>query len=73
MEAKVTRPKTQPKTMSIPEAGKLYFGLARTASYAAAQRGEIPTIRIGGRVLVVVAAIERMLDDVTKRAANRTP
>jgi hypothetical protein len=34
-------------TMSVPEAGKRYFGLSRGASYAAAERGEIPTIRIG--------------------------
>jgi hypothetical protein len=34
-------------TMPVPEAGKKYFGLGRNASYAAAARGEIPTIKIG--------------------------
>jgi hypothetical protein len=37
----------QPKTLSVPEVGRRYFGLGRGASYAAAARGEIPTIRLG--------------------------
>jgi hypothetical protein len=48
-------------TMSVPAAGKKYFGLGRNASYAAAERGEIPTVRIGSRVFAVVSKIERML------------
>jgi len=28
------------KTVSVPDAGKRYFGLAKNASYAAAARGE---------------------------------
>ena len=54
--------KTEQKTISMPEAGKRYFGLSKNASYAAAQRGEIPAIKIGGRILVPVAAMERMLE-----------
>ena len=38
-------------TYDIPEAGKK-AGLGRNASYDAAKRGEIPTIKIGGRLLV---------------------
>ena len=34
-----------------PEFGRL-IGLGRTATYLAAQRGEIPTYRIGGVVVV---------------------
>ena len=48
-------------TMSVPEAGRRYFGLARNAAYAAAARGELPTIRVGGRIFVKVAALEKML------------
>jgi hypothetical protein len=48
-------------TMPVPEAGRKYFGLSRNASYAAAARGEIPTIRIGSRLFAVVSAIERRL------------
>jgi hypothetical protein len=49
-------------TLSVPEAGKRYFDLSRNASYAAAERGEIPTIRIGRLLRVPVRALERMLD-----------
>lgn len=28
------------------------IGIGRTAAYAAAQRGDIPSVRIGGRLLV---------------------
>jgi hypothetical protein len=59
----------QQKTMSVPAAGRKYFGLGRCASYEAARRGEIPTIRIGGRIFAVVTAIERMLDQVTPKSA----
>jgi len=50
-----------PKTMSVPEAGRRYFDLARNASYEAARRGELPVIRIGSRLRVPVVALERML------------
>jgi hypothetical protein len=53
----------QPKrpTMAVPQAGKKYFGLSRNASYEAARRGEIPTIRIGRKLFAVVAALDRMV------------
>jgi hypothetical protein len=51
-----------PKTLSVPTAGARYFGLSRNGSYAAAARGDIPTIRIGRRVRVPVRALEQMLD-----------
>ena len=37
----------KPKTLSVPDAGRLYFGLSRGASYEAARRGELPVIRMG--------------------------
>jgi hypothetical protein len=52
-----------PKTLSVPAAGKLYFGLCRAGSYAAATRGEIPTLRIGRRLRVPIRALEKMLDE----------
>ena len=54
-------------TTSVPEAGKRYFGLSRNASYDAAARGEIPTIKIGRLLRVPVRAMERMLDNAGKR------
>jgi hypothetical protein len=50
-----------PLVMSVTEAGTK-LGLGRNSSYAAAARGEIPTIRIGGLLKVPIAAFHRMLD-----------
>jgi hypothetical protein len=51
------------KTISVVEAGAIYFGLGRDASYAAAARGEIPTLKFGRILRVPVAAVEQMLAD----------
>jgi hypothetical protein len=59
------RMNTTPKTMTVPEAGREYFDLSRNAAYAAAKRGEIPTIRIGKLLRVPVRQLEEKLD--TKR------
>jgi hypothetical protein len=48
-------------TMTVPEVGRRYFGLGRNASYAAAARGDFPTVRIGKRLFVPTAAIDRIL------------
>lgn len=52
----------EPLTLTVPEAGKRYFGLSAWGAYDAARRGEIPTIRIGRRLRVPVRALEAMLD-----------
>ena len=49
-------------TISVPEAGERFFGLSRNGSYAAASRGEIPTIKIGRLLRVPVRALEKTLD-----------
>jgi excisionase family DNA binding protein len=38
------------------------FGIGRNQAYEAARRGEIPTIRVGKRILVPKAPFDRMLD-----------
>ena len=50
-----------PKTLSVPAAGRQYFGLGKNASYGAAKRGELPVIKIGRRLRVSVVALERKL------------
>jgi hypothetical protein len=55
------------QTISVPEAGKRYYGLSRNGSYAAARRGEIPTIKVGRLRRVPVRALERILDEVVAR------
>ncbi len=52
----------QPKTISVPEAGRLYLGIGRDSSYEAAKRGDIPFIQVGRLKRVPVVAMERMLE-----------
>lgn len=49
------------KTMSVPETGKL-LGIGKNSSYRAAERGEIPTIKIGKKLRVPIVALNRMLE-----------
>jgi Helix-turn-helix domain len=57
------------KTLSVPEAGREYFDLSRNAAYAAAKRGDIPTIRIGKLLRVPVRALEAKLNSTIKQDA----
>ena len=55
-------------TYSIPEAGKI-LGYSRNTAYEAAKRGELPTIRLGGRkIRVPKAALQQLLDRAIGRA-----
>lgn len=47
-------------TMSVPEAGKL-LGLSRGSAYQAARRGDLPTLRVGRRLLVPTDALRALL------------
>jgi Helix-turn-helix domain len=58
-----------PLTLSVPDAGKKYFGLCRNATYDAAKRGELPVIKIGRLLRVPVRALEQMLDRASQPAA----
>jgi hypothetical protein len=54
---------SEPKTLSVPQAGREYFGLGRNASYEAARRGDLPTIKIGRLLRVPVVAFKRKLEE----------
>jgi hypothetical protein len=58
-------PVARSRTMSIPEAGHHYFGLSKNGSYLAADRGEIPFIRIGRLKRVPIALMERLMEEGT--------
>jgi excisionase family DNA binding protein len=47
-------------TVSVPEAGRL-LGYSRNTTYEAIQRGELPVIKLGRKMRVSRAAIERLL------------
>lgn len=48
------------QTLSIVQAGAL-LGIGRNQAYEAAKRGELPTIKIGKRLLVPRVQLERLL------------
>ncbi|HLF76658.1 MAG TPA: helix-turn-helix domain-containing protein [Dehalococcoidia bacterium] len=48
-------------TLDVPEAARL-LGLSRDAAYQAIERGEIPHLRIGRRILVPRFALSRMIE-----------
>src|SRR5262249_21352544 len=50
-----------PYTESVPELGRRLLGLGRQSSYAAARRGEIPTVRIGGKLRGLSRVLEARL------------
>jgi hypothetical protein len=52
-----------PKTLTIPEAGWIYYGLSKNGSYDAAARGEIPFIVVGRLKKVSVARMEQIMAD----------
>src|SRR5262249_58125351 len=59
-----------PLTLSVPEAGRKYFGLSRNGSYNAAAKGDLPTVRIGKLVRVPVRLLEAMLDNAGTKSAS---
>jgi excisionase family DNA binding protein len=54
-------------TLTVDEAARR-LGIGRGQAYAGVRVGEIPSIKIGKRYLVPIAALERMLAG-TERAA----
>lgn len=59
-------------TVTVPEAGGI-LGIGRSAAYAAANRGELPTVRLGCRLLVPVARLRRLLGEIEGVSAEREP
>lgn len=55
-------------TMTVPEAAKV-LGISKNSAYLAAERGEIPTIRVGRRVLVPRAALDQLLASGSRNRA----
>jgi excisionase family DNA binding protein len=48
------------QTLNVEEAAEA-LGISRNSAYALARTGALPTIRLGKRLLVPRAALERML------------
>lgn len=60
MDAKVETSPPERRVVTLNEAAVM-LRISRGSAYEAARRKEIPTIRIGRRLLVPAAALERML------------
>jgi excisionase family DNA binding protein len=67
-------------TVSVAEAGQR-LGIGRNHAYECVRSGELPVIRLGGKMVVSVAVLEHMLappqkppaSKVTKETARRRP
>lgn len=60
-------------TMSVEEAAAM-IGLGRNAAYEAVRRGDIPSVRIGGRIFVPVASFRKLFDvDTAKNETGTGP
>lgn len=57
---RIPDPQTQPTMPVWPDTGRA-LNLSKASTYEAVARGEIPSIRIGRRLLVPTAALRRML------------
>lgn len=57
---------TERLTLTVDEAAER-LGLSRPVAYQAVKRGEIPVIRIGRRILIPIAALEKMLANAGSR------
>jgi hypothetical protein len=47
-------------TVSVETAGRA-FGIGRNAAYSAVKLGDIPSVKIGGRIAVPTAPVRKML------------
>lgn len=58
-----------PRTITVEQAAAA-LGIGRNQAYEAVRSGELPSIRIGRRILIPRAAFERLVNgDQTGRAA----
>ena len=55
-------------TISVPEAARR-LGIGKNLAYEAIQRGELPSVKVGGRILVPLAALARMLSEAGQQGA----
>jgi len=60
MDANLENTHPERRVVTVNETAVM-LGISRGAAYEAVRRKEIPTIRIGRRLLVPLAALERML------------
>ena len=65
-------PRKTSETLTVPEAAAV-LGISRDSAYRAAARGEVPTVRIGRRLLVPRHQLARMLGGETVTEVPEEP
>ena len=64
-------PDSERLTLTVEEAARR-LGIGRNTAYEAARLGHIPIIRVGRRLLVPRAALDRLLEVVPSKAIGRS-
>jgi excisionase family DNA binding protein len=59
-------------TLTVEEVAPV-LGIGRSSAYEAATSGQIPTLRIGRRILIPVPALRRMLGEIDPLRNGETP
>jgi len=60
---------TERLTVSVPEAAKM-LGISKNSAYNAVARGSVPSLRIGKRIVVPLAALRRILECQNQQASQ---
>jgi hypothetical protein len=68
MDEEIRKVRTQLTVPVWPTTGRV-LGLGKNATYDAVKRGDIPTIRIGSRIVVPTAPLKKLLGLETGAAA----
>jgi excisionase family DNA binding protein len=55
------KPSFTPLTLSVADAARP-FGISKGGVYLAISRGELPTVRIGRRILILLRTVEKLLE-----------
>ncbi len=58
-----------PLTLSVPEAGAL-LGISRALAYELARTGDLPTLRLGRRIVVPRAALAALIETAIPSATH---
>jgi excisionase family DNA binding protein len=58
------------RTVSVQEAAEL-LGISRNHAFRCVQRGEIPSVRVGRRVLIPASYLDRVLAEWDDGSINR--
>ena len=80
IEAVMAKPKAKPSPelsrpllVPVPEARRILGGLGKTAFYSAVTRYGIRTVHLGGRSMVPVAEIDRVVAELMAAATTGAP